>query len=277
MQKPAWAKALIVAVYHTDESDMQTDYFNVRHGAPIALAWSKHTRDNFAEMRKAAELFEPTKHLGRGCDVWHARVVRACDVIDHGSAYWKGSVSHWHSELMPGPRCYWPEFTTEAEAQAYVSKAGEPNSMWFGETLVTFAWSISRESIEHREKYSMGKGYYLKGSGSYSSGWTVSKMCIGERTELVKWYTDTTPADVAHEDGTEASAQETAQREATAVNTIARMIAARECEPLITEAIENLEAGRFVEPAANPLVDRITRVLAGDAFPSNVLPFARMN
>ena len=28
---------------------------------------------------------------------------------------------------------------------------------------------------EHREKYSMGKGYYLKNSGHYDTGWTISK------------------------------------------------------------------------------------------------------
>jgi hypothetical protein len=31
-------------------------------------------------------------------------------------------------------------------------------------------------SDEHREKYSMGHGYYLKATGRYSSGWRITKM-----------------------------------------------------------------------------------------------------
>jgi len=33
-----------------------------------------------------------------------------------------------------------------------------------------------RPADEHREKYSMGAGYYLKSSGHYSSGWLVCKV-----------------------------------------------------------------------------------------------------
>lgn len=32
---------------------------------------------------------------------------------------------------------------------------------------------------EHREKYSMGRGYYLKDSLTYSTGWTISKQPLG--------------------------------------------------------------------------------------------------
>ena len=34
------------------------------------------------------------------------------------------------------------------------------------------------ESAEHREKYSMGRGYYLKDSHRYSTGWTVRKRAF---------------------------------------------------------------------------------------------------
>ena len=34
-----------------------------------------------------------------------------------------------------------------------------------------------RPSDEHREKHSMGHGYYLKATGRYSTGWLVRKVC----------------------------------------------------------------------------------------------------
>lgn len=37
---------------------------------------------------------------------------------------------------------------------------------------------------EHREKYSMGSGYYLKAGGSYSTGWTVSKTYLSRAEEI---------------------------------------------------------------------------------------------
>lgn len=62
-KRPAWAKAAIVAEYQEDESDSMSDYFNARTTRRVVLAWSKHTRDLFPEMRKAAALFEPTQDL----------------------------------------------------------------------------------------------------------------------------------------------------------------------------------------------------------------------
>lgn len=34
----------------------------------------------------------------------------------------------------------------------------------------------NNKAYEHREKYSMGAGYYLKASGRYSDGWKVRKV-----------------------------------------------------------------------------------------------------
>lgn len=36
--------------------------------------------------------------------------------------------------------------------------------------------ATKREENEHREKYSMGKGYYLKASGCFDSGWIIRKF-----------------------------------------------------------------------------------------------------
>ena len=97
-RRPAWAKAVIVAEYWHDESDTMTDYFGGRSGKRLLLAWSKHPRDLFPEMRKAARNAEEVAHL------------------------------------VDAPK-----------------------------------------SAEHREKYSMGHGYYLT-TGTRYSGWQIRKI-----------------------------------------------------------------------------------------------------
>ena len=125
-------------------------------------------------MRKAAALFPATAHLGPGKDLYTAVVVATSDIVSGGSATWKGDASHWHSDLYDGGR-YGETFSTRAEADAFIAAKGAPHPISFEGTLATFEWKISVESVEHREKYSMGAGYYLKGSGRYSSGWRVRK------------------------------------------------------------------------------------------------------
>ena len=61
--KPTWAKAAIVAVWVEDESDSMTDYFATKEKNKVVLAWSKHTRNLFPEMRKAAKKYSETAHL----------------------------------------------------------------------------------------------------------------------------------------------------------------------------------------------------------------------
>lgn len=60
---PAWAKAVIIAELEEDQSDIMTDYFGSRTVRTVALAWSKHERDLFPELRKAAATFDPTAFL----------------------------------------------------------------------------------------------------------------------------------------------------------------------------------------------------------------------
>lgn len=95
---PADAKAVLIAELVHDESDAMTDYFGSRTSRCVILGFSKHTRDLFPEMRKAAARFEPTQ------------------------------------ELADAPK-----------------------------------------NAEHREKYSMGGGYYLKEEHRHRDGWRVSK------------------------------------------------------------------------------------------------------
>lgn len=115
-KRPDWAKAVIVAEYEVDNCDLQTDYFNTVTKKVLILAWSKHTRDIFSEMRKAAKNAPETEHLAI-----------SPDVNQNGE------------------------------------KRTEENKEWW------------HPSDEHREKYSMGAGYYLKASGRYSTGWKVEK------------------------------------------------------------------------------------------------------
>lgn len=95
---PADAKAVLIAELVEDESDSMTDYFGHSVKKTVILGFSRHTRDLFPEMRKAAARYEATEHL------------------------------------------------TDAPADA-----------------------------EHREKYSMGGGYYLKQGFRHSTGWKVVK------------------------------------------------------------------------------------------------------
>jgi len=98
---PTWAKAAIIAELVEDQSDSMTDYHGHKTLRTVVIGWSKHERDLFPEMRKAAATFPETAHL-----------------------------------------------------------ADAP------------------ESAEHREKYSMGAGYYLKTGWRDSSGWGVKKRRI---------------------------------------------------------------------------------------------------
>jgi len=108
--QPAWAKAVIVAELRRDVSEPQSDYYNTTTDRTVLLAWSKHTRDLFAEMRRAAGRYDETAHL-----------------VNAG------------------------------------------------------------KEAEHREKWSMGQGYYLTETNGYSSGWRVRKWRLDWRaSDLAK-------------------------------------------------------------------------------------------
>ena len=96
--RPEWAKAVIIAELERDNCDCQSDYFATTTERRLMLAWSRHTRDLFPELRAAAAKAEETKHL-----------------------------------------------------------------------------STAGPDAEHREKWSMGHGYYLKATGRYDTGWRVLK------------------------------------------------------------------------------------------------------
>lgn len=63
---PAWAKSVIVAtysIYDEERSDPCSDYYQSKTTKTIVLAWSKHTRNLFTEMRKACLNHQDTAFL----------------------------------------------------------------------------------------------------------------------------------------------------------------------------------------------------------------------
>jgi hypothetical protein len=149
---PAGARAVIVAELHENTSDMQSDYFAHVTKQVVYLAYSRHDKDRFDEMRAAAARFEDTQHLGPGKGSYTVRQVNE----EH--RYTGAESEH---------------YTTEAEAQAAVTEHNADPAQREGCT-----WIIQPEEIEHREKYSMGAGYYLKDGYSDHSGWAVSKQSL---------------------------------------------------------------------------------------------------
>ena len=107
---PTDAKAVIVAELEIDKCDIMTDYFATSTEKTIILGFSRHTRDLFPELRKAA--------------------------LNH------------------------PD---------------------------TAALHDAGPDAEHREKYSMGAGYYLKDANRYSTGWAVRKRSFyGRRNDVAE-------------------------------------------------------------------------------------------
>lgn len=141
-RRPAWASSAIIAELVEDQSDGMTDYYGSTTTRCVVLGWSRHDRDLFAEMRKAAATFPDTAHLA------------------------------------------------DAPADA-----------------------------EHREKYSMGGGYYLKAGYRHNCGWRVSKT----RADYLKSRCDLEwPAAFTAEDRAEAEADQVAAPVASGRFTVER-------------------------------------------------------
>ena len=154
--RPSWAVAALVAQYRIDETDTQTDYFGSRGlGGLIVLAWSKHKRHLFPEMRKAALRHPQTAYLAN--DIYRCRVFLEKDVDDSNRAGW---YCPWHSDRRP-------EFPSRAEAEAFIAMTPLDDP--------ACGWRIEFESNEHRENYSMGHGNYLSVGYYDRNGWKVSK------------------------------------------------------------------------------------------------------
>ena len=139
------------------------------------MGWSKHTRDLFSEMRKAALKLPETAHLGPDNGHFEARVRVGEDFQSNGAYYHKGQYSPWHRELIE-EHGYIRVFRTRAETEQWIAGQKPLEPVYFEGRPVAFEWTIEEEKIEHREKWSMGAGYYLKDGGRNSTGWSVRKI-----------------------------------------------------------------------------------------------------
>jgi hypothetical protein len=72
-------------------------------------------------------------------------------------------------------------FSTKTERTVFLgwSKSNRDSFAEMRKAAARFAetapLATAGKDAEHREKYSMGRGYYLKASGCYSTGWLVKK------------------------------------------------------------------------------------------------------
>ena len=105
---PANAKALIVAEYHENESDLQTDYHNHQTTRRVAIGWRTTARESFKQLRKAAATFDDTAHLGPGCDIWYVVATDTDGLLRYVDV---------NGENTFGGKA---EFATEDEADAFI-------------------------------------------------------------------------------------------------------------------------------------------------------------
>lgn len=70
--RPSWVQSCIIATMQHDKCDSMSDYFHVSDGRAVLIGWSKHKRNLFPELRKAAAAFEETAALAEaGPDAEH--------------------------------------------------------------------------------------------------------------------------------------------------------------------------------------------------------------
>lgn len=162
---PSGAVACIIAELHNNDSDPQSDYHNHTTAARVVLAWSFHKRNNFAEMRRAAAAcgLPELEHLGPGCDEWN--VMRNAGPDDTrtwlGRLEWDGADT-WTTEPAARAALQAAQADDDAKRRAVPFVPFCP--------ILPFGAELTRESIEHRENYSMGAGYYLKAGHSHATG-----------------------------------------------------------------------------------------------------------
>ena len=167
---PAGVKAVIMGIRFSTTYDPNADYCGHQDHTEevIYLAFSGHEKDLFSEMRKAADKNERTAHLGTGKNIFSAYQINTSE-----TPFTLGG-DHQH----PGCSVRWteksPEFFTRAEVEKWISEQGEPATRTADDGReIKYIWHIEEDSIEHREKYSMGSGYYMK-----SGEWKIRKSNI---------------------------------------------------------------------------------------------------
>lgn len=169
---PAGVVSVIVAELRKDESDIQSDYHGHSTEDTLYLAFSSHDRDLFPEMRKAADKSEHTAHLGVGKGIYTPYVgnLSDTDFEYQGRRYFRKCETALSSKEIPA-------FQTEKEAQDFIdANPIAPTITADDGRVISLAWTMESKELEHREKYSIGAGYYL--GHSRDSGWIVQKRRV---------------------------------------------------------------------------------------------------
>jgi hypothetical protein len=173
LHKPSWAEAVIVAELHRDTSDTLSDYHGSEVEKFVVLAWSKHTRDLFSEMRQAADRYPETQHLGTDKGIFRIYKNPNPDYPDERNRrLFEYNGKDWWPTLEEAEAVAQEVERRDAEHIAK-RKAGVIDHSYV--TQLPFGYFIkgSEDKIENREKYAMGHGYYL-GHDRYR-GWQVFK------------------------------------------------------------------------------------------------------
>ncbi len=183
--RPAGAKAAIIS--RNIIGQRYTDYCDSKvETKEIIIGWSKNTRDLFPEMRKSAKNsgLPELAHLGPNKDIFTCLIVSATQYSERGEIYPKGTLRY-------GQKSH--KFTTMAEAKNWLDMQETPRKLSVDtDILIDFEWIIKEESIEHRENYTQGGGYFLKSNARHESGWEIFKA---------KYYNDDRLADIISKKG----------------------------------------------------------------------------
>lgn len=118
IQKHGKPAALILAIEHEDLSDSQTDYFGFKAVRTVVLAFSKHKRNLFPEMRKAALNSDnpAIRKFATAPDSWENR-----EDYSGGYGYYLAETKYsgWFIEKMP--------LYNEESLSEFYCNAGKPD------------------------------------------------------------------------------------------------------------------------------------------------------
>ena len=157
---PANACAVIVAELRVNDSDLTTDYFASHSTRRIAIGFRTGRKEDFRQLRGAAELHPETAHMGTGKNVWSAYIYYQSPDERMEQNQRIDSIEH------DGTRDEFDKILAEK-----LLETTELNSDGWSRKV-----DISEKDIEKRENYSMGAGNYL-GHSNYD-GWIVKSYLL---------------------------------------------------------------------------------------------------
>lgn len=203
-KRPPSAAALIVAELDEDQSDSMSDYHGSETIRRCAIGWRMSCREDFKQLRRAAQGFEPTRLYGLDYSPCRIRGVYTDTPTNRKAGRWG---MFYPDHLMPG--CLGREYETSQAAEKALAglgfvRAGKvehgreewaaPEALWLSgeEGLQAWAAVVHVHKIEHRDNYSMGEGNWV-GMERYS-GWKVKSYPLPLGSHVGK-LEDFLPAD----------------------------------------------------------------------------------